>query len=67
MSIVIEWTQEKKDKVAEKIEQWIRERGSAACFGEGIMQNDDCQIEAAPLIADLVDDIIEPKFIDDDE
>jgi hypothetical protein len=69
MKIDFNWTQEKKDLIAEKIESWILKHGSSATHGEGIMQNDDCQIDAPELIADLVDDIIKPivSFDGDDD
>jgi len=62
----IEWTQDKKNKVCQKIENWIIEHGSSATSGEGIAQDDDCQIDAPNLIGDLVDDIIKPEVEDED-
>jgi len=64
-TLKIEWTQEKKDAVCIEIEKWLQKYG--AWGGEMIMQNDDCQTEAPVLIANLVDDIIEPVYIDDEE
>lgn len=62
----IEWTQEMKDAVCKKIEEWITEHGSPATSGEGINQDDDCQIDSIELISDLVDDIIHPEIEDSD-
>lgn len=59
------WTEEKKIKVCEAIEAWMKKHGSPAYSGEGIMQDDDCQIHAPELIADLVDDIIQPDCSED--
>jgi len=65
MKITINWTPEKKDAVCAEIEKWIIKYG--AYSGEKLMQDDDCQIEAPVLLADLVDDIIEPDYNYDDE
>jgi len=59
----IEWNQEKMILVCKELEKWMKERGDVAYIGEGIMQDDDCQIYAAQLIADIVDDILQPKYI----
>lgn len=65
MSVLIEWTQEKKDKVVIAIHNWIMANGATA--GEVIMQSDSCIISAPELLSDIVDDIIKPKYVDDEE
>ncbi len=62
--IVINWTQEKKDAVCQKIDEWLKKYD--AWGGEKIMQDDDCQIYAPELICDLVDDIIKPELSEED-
>jgi len=62
--IKIEWNQEKKDRVAEMIEEWLIEHD--ASDGETIAQNDECQIDAPNLIGDLCDEIIKPEWTEDE-
>lgn len=62
--LVINWTQEKKDAVCNKIDEWLKKQN--AWGGEHIMQCDECQIDAAPFLSDLVDDIIKPELTDED-
>lgn len=50
-------TQETKDEIFKKIIDWIRERD--AWSGEMICQDDNCQIDAPVLLADIVDDILQ--------
>jgi hypothetical protein len=59
MDIKIVWTKEKKEQLAEAIEKWMIQYGVFS--GEHLMQNDDCQITAPTLLADIIDDIIEPE------
>lgn len=59
MAVVITWTEEKRKAVCDEIEKWMHRYG--AFYGETICQSDDCQIEAAPLIAHLVDNHIKPE------
>lgn len=61
--ITINWTDEKRVKVCDAIEAWIKKYNATS--GEHIMQADDCQTYAPELISDLVDDIIMPE--EDDE
>ena len=53
--------QETKDKVFEAIVDWMQHpKHWAAHSGEGIMQDDNCDIDAPVLIGDIVDDILKP-------
>ncbi len=69
MKIYINWTQEKKDAIAEEIEKWMNEptHTASAFGGEGIMQNDNCIIDAPVLISILIDKIIKPTYTLEDE
>jgi hypothetical protein len=51
-----------KDLVYQKVLQWFIKRKAFA--GEVIMQNDDSQIESAPLLADIADDIFKCVYND---
>lgn len=62
----IEYSQEAADRALHKILDWMQEPSHyASRCGEGIMQNDDCLIDAPELIADIVDDILKPEFIEE--
>ena len=50
-----EITDEKKDLIVEKLLDYYREY---CHFGEGIMQDDNSLIFAAPVLADIADDVI---------
>lgn len=65
MSYKINWTDQKRIDVCNAIETWMAKYATASYHGEGIMQDDNCQIHAPELIADLVDDIIKPEYIED--
>lgn len=60
--INITWTDEKKEAVIQKIDEWIKKYHAGA--GEVIMQSDNCIIYAPVLMSDLVDDIIKPEYVD---
>jgi hypothetical protein len=59
-NIKIEWTPEKVQRALQMIENWIRANNAVA--GEVIMQNDECLISAPELLADIVDDVIQPFY-----
>lgn len=61
----IQYSPEVADAVLNKIIEWMGKH-SASSHGEGIMQDDNCQIYAPELIADIVDDILKPKCLDDE-
>lgn len=61
----IEWTPKKKDLLAEAIENWLTDHH--AYSGEMMNQDDDCNTDALTLLADIVDDIIQPDTSDEDE
>lgn len=65
MEITINWTDEKKQAVIEKIDAWIRKHDATA--GEVIMQSDECIISAPEILSELVDDIIQPEVSYGDE
>lgn len=48
------WTDEKKEKAITKLTEYFEEHG----IGECIMQDDDAQIDAAPLLSVIVDNIL---------
>lgn len=50
------------NQVLEKIFEWMQdERHYAAHSGEGIIQDDNCTIDAPELISDIIDDILTPE------
>jgi len=60
----INYSPETADEILDKIIAWMEHKDHyASAHGEGIMQNDECIIDAPNLIADIVDDILKPKFI----
>lgn len=59
----INYTQETADEVLNLVIQWMEDKSHyAAHSGEGIFQNDNCQIDAPTLIADIVDNILKPEY-----
>jgi hypothetical protein len=62
----VNYSPEVAQKVLDKIIEWMGEH-SAAHSGEGIMQNDDCLIDAPELISDIIDDILKPKYLREEE
>ncbi len=62
--VTIEWTPEKKEAVIKMLDEWIRLHGATS--GEHIMQSDGCIISSPELLSDLVDEIIKPKYSDED-
>lgn len=55
-TVTVEVTQEKKDKIFEAILKWCEKYNCTS--GEKLCQNDDCNIEAPNLLADIIDDIM---------
>lgn len=53
--------------LAEIIEWMEHKNHYAAHSGEGIMQSDDCLIDAPELISDIVDKYLKPKHLPADE
>lgn len=62
----IEYSPEVAQKVLDKILKWMNEHSSAHS-GEGICQNDECLIDAPELIASIVDRILKPKSLDNED
>lgn len=57
--VTIEVTQEKLEAIFMKIVDFAKKTGQVS--GEGIGQDDDCQIESPVLLGDIWDDIIKPE------
>lgn len=53
-----------RNALYEKIVEWIEQNGIAATSGEGIMQDDECQITAPELLGEIVDNILEARVHD---
>lgn len=61
----IQYTSEVADTILNKIIEWMEDdKHYASSHGEGIMQDDNCQIDAPILIASIVDYILKPKEIE---
>lgn len=54
MSYTITWTPEKKERAIEMLTKYFEKHG----VGECIMQDDDAQIYAAPLLSNIADDVL---------
>lgn len=53
-------------EVLNKIVEWMEdEKHYAAHSGEGIMQDDNCQIDSPELISDIVDDFLQPEPVEE--
>lgn len=64
----INYTPETADAILNKIIEWMEHpEHYAAHSREGIMQSDNTIIDAPDLISDIVDDILQPKFIRENE
>ena len=62
----INYTQESADAILDKIIKWMEHPSHyASSHGEGIMQDDNCLIDAPELIASIVDEILMPECIED--
>jgi hypothetical protein len=63
---IIEYSPKVAMEILHKIIEWMEENNHyASSHGEGIMQDDNCQIDAPVLIADIVDNILKPQFIEE--
>ncbi len=62
----INYSPEVAQQVLDKVIKWM-ENHTASTSGEGIHQDDDCIIDAPELISDIVDDILKPKFLREEE
>ena len=64
----INYSPETADAILNKIIEWMEHPNHyAAHSGEGIMQSDNTIIDAPDLISDIVDVILQPKFIKENE
>lgn len=62
----INYTQESADTIINMIIKWMEHPSHyASSHGEGIMQDDNCIIDAPELIASIVDEILIPKYVED--
>lgn len=60
----IQYTPESANEILDKVIEWMQHKNHyASAHGEGIMQSDDCLIDAPQLIANIVDKILKPQFI----
>ena len=58
----INYTQEAADQIINMVIKWMEHPSHyASSSGEGIMQADNCIIDAADLIASIVDEVLMPK------
>ena len=58
------YSPETADEIINKILEWMEDpRHYASACGEGFLQDDNCQIDAPYLIADIIDEILKPKEI----
>ncbi len=63
----INYSPDTAQKILDKVIEWMQhKKHSASSCGEGIMQDDNCQIDAPELISDIVDDILEPEYAGSD-
>lgn len=61
---VIEITEDKYEKVFDAIIKYMLDN---SCFsGETLHQDDECIIEAPSCLSDIIDNIIQPKYIGED-
>jgi hypothetical protein len=64
----INYTPETADAVLNKIIKWMQHpKHYASSSGEGIMQSDNTMLAAPILISDIVDDILKPEFVRENE
>jgi len=64
----VNYTSEVADAILNKIIEWMQHPSHYASHsGEGIMQSDNTLIDAPELISDIVDDILQPKFVKENE
>ena len=62
---IIQCGEQEVSAVFNKVVDWMQNpKHYAAHSGEGIMQDDNCQIDAPELISDIIDDIIQPKYVE---
>ena len=59
-----QYSQEVADSILNKLLEWmVKPEHYSSYSGESFMQSDNTIINATDLIADIVDDILKPKFI----
>lgn len=60
----VNYTSENAFKVLDLVLQWMQDdKHGASVTGEAIYQNDECQIDAPELIANIVDDVLKPEYL----
>jgi hypothetical protein len=62
VSVIVNVTDEKKTEVFNAILKWCEVHNCTS--GEHLCQNDECNINAPILIADIIDDILDFKIVD---
>lgn len=64
----VNYTPEVADAILNKIIKWMEDPNHySAHSGEGIMQSDNTVIDSSVLISEIVDEILEPKFVKEHE
>ena len=64
----INYSQEVADQVLNKVIEWMEHKNHYASYsGEALFQDDDCIIDAPELISDIVDGILKPICLNDEE
>lgn len=64
----IDYTSENAFKILDLVIQWMEHKDHyASAHGEGIHQDDNCIIDAPTLISDIVDNVLKPKHIGEDD
>lgn len=64
----IDYTEENAFKIFDLVLNWMQHKDHyASAHGEGIHQDDNCLIDAPTLISDIVDDVLKPKYLGDND
>ena len=62
--VTLQITQEKLEAVLQEIIKFAKKTNQVT--GEGMAQNDDCNIYASSVLGDIWDDILKPKIVYED-
>jgi len=65
VTVTYEDTPEVRDKVFERVLEYVKKYNASS--GESIHQDDDCIIYAPVVLSDIVDDILEMEWKDEDD
>ena len=62
----INYTQESADAIINMVIKWMENpRHYASSCGEGIMQDDNCLIDAPELVSSIIDEVLIPEWLFD--